>query len=297
MVIGIFLITSAAPFTAKAFTVTLSYDGVVNSNTSWNLAHLPDSDDAALSHAAEIFQATEPGYLHSIFTVTQAYNGYIQGTLTCELRGLTGTYGSTAVPNSTVYATATLVTDAWLYNSAQTVIFEFDRTYYLEDNTQYSIVWYLSENRGTLDATHYMRINGDNTNAKAGNAARFYNGAWEAQNSSEAYAKVYVTSEAGDIPATPGPLPTGGLDVDTSDADAVMNALIGYGVPVVVMLLPTIFIWLIGGRGKWPMLIGIAIGAGIGFVFGLVPIWLVFLIAIGEIGLAYSDVTSGNGMT
>lgn len=97
------------------------------------------------------------------------------------------------------------------------------------------------------------------------------------------------------IDTTPAPTATVNPPTDTEQLFIDLTAFL---TPVLVMMLPALILWWFGGKGKWPLLIGLAIGTGLGYVFitGF-PLWLVFLVAIGIIGMAYSDVSGGGAYT
>lgn len=108
----------------------------------------------------------------------------------------------------------------------------------------------------------------------------------------------YIRTVPNAANATASPAPTGSAVTVPTDLDGIITSLTGFLVPLLITLMPAFLLWFLGGRGKWPMLIGLAIGTGLGYVFVAgFPVWLVFLVAVGIIGMAYSDVNSGNGMT
>lgn len=101
-----------------------------------------------------------------------------------------------------------------------------------------------------------------------------------------------VATAGGETPA-----PTTSPTVPTALED-LYTEIANFLVPVIVMLVPAMLMWWLGGRGKWSLLIGLAIGTALGYVFiAGFPLWLVFLVAIGIIGMAYSDVSGGGAYT
>lgn len=80
----------------------------------------------------------------------------------------------------------------------------------------------------------------------------------------------------------------------TGTSDEFIAAFMQFIVPLLVILLPAILLVVFTrSTDKWILLIGLTIGIGLGYAFGLVPLWLVFLIVIGLIGMAYQSVRGG----
>lgn len=87
---------------------------------------------------------------------------------------------------------------------------------------------------------------------------------------------------------TPGGIWSGG------SYDSLITAFVAFIVPLFVVLLPALLLIVITRKAdKWIILIGLTIGAGLGYYFSMVPLWLVFLITIGLIGMAYQSVRGG----
>lgn len=103
----------------------------------------------------------------------------------------------------------------------------------------------------------------------------------------------YTSPEGGNPDPTPGPLPTGG-SYDTSDIEALIATLVGYLIPLLLFLLPAIFMWWIGRGNLYLILIGLAIGAGLTYLFlGPGYIWLVILVCIGIAAALFMGNRSG----
>lgn len=89
---------------------------------------------------------------------------------------------------------------------------------------------------------------------------------------------------------TPTPSPFG-----DAEWDATIANFTSFVVPLFVVILPMLLLMLITkSHDKWVILIGITIGVGLGYYFSMVPLWLVFLVTIGLIGMAYQSVRGGN---
>lgn len=107
--------------------------------------------------------------------------------------------------------------------------------------------------------------------------------------------KVYTDNDT--VASTPTPFPSGTPNNSNVNVDELANDIADFLIPVIVMLVPAFLLWWLGGKGKWPILIGLAIGTGLGVYFDLVPMWIAFLVAVGLVGMAYSDVSSGGSYT
>lgn len=68
----------------------------------------------------------------------------------------------------------------------------------------------------------------------------------------------------------------------------------GFILPLVILLIPSALLAAMTHHlDKWTLLIGLVIGAGLGVYFALVPVWVLFLIVIGLVGMAYQSVRGG----
>lgn len=89
------------------------------------------------------------------------------------------------------------------------------------------------------------------------------------------------------------PLPTTG-DYDYSDMDVVIAAVASFLIPLILFLLPAFLLGTMTKWSKWPIMIGLTIGSGLVYLFlGPQYLWLVFLVVIGLIGMAYQSVRGG----
>lgn len=78
-----------------------------------------------------------------------------------------------------------------------------------------------------------------------------------------------------------------------TDSSALLSGFMEYIVPLIVILIPAFFMAVPMKMGKWGFITGIAIGSGLGFAFFNVPAWVLFLITIGLVGMAYQSVKGG----
>lgn len=92
---------------------------------------------------------------------------------------------------------------------------------------------------------------------------------------------------------TPTPVPSS-VPGSSGYVNYLIEQLIDFFIPLVIMLIPAFLLGFVCRMGKWGYLIGLAIGAGLGYTFipGF-PVWLIFLVSLGIIGFAYSEVKRG----
>lgn len=254
----------------------------------------PSSSATLVSGCSESFNVSATVYITRV-QVALKKGGTPTGTVYCQLNS----NHTTGMPDVELAVSTTTVNVASLTTSWVNYTFYFvSSMYQLQANEWYA---FSLTGVGVFDAANYVSVMAKSGGSTYVGEPGYYHFETDSADWSVVTAgsdlSFYVWGDTDLASSTTEPLPTGGINVDTSDSDAVFNALIGYMIPIVVMLLPAVFMWLIGGRGKWPLLIGIAIGSGIGYLFGLVPVWLVFLVSVALIGLAYTDVSSGNGRT
>lgn len=258
------------------------------SSTSWKVVH--PSSSADFSAVDETFNSSYTGRL----TLLRVGVGKASGTPSMHMTAYI--YGCdnllNANPNATILATSNtiVVTPNSTYASTpkyDIVDFTFDGTYTLTAGTKYAWVVVVTsvESAGTIG------VAGKGSNQYEGYSSVYYSSTWNGPyNDNDNAFEVYVDTDA---VATPGPLPTGG-SYDTSNTNAVINTLMGYLVPLLLWLLPAGFLGWLTHWEKWPMLIGLAIGGGLCYLFlGTQYVWMVFIVTIGLIGMAYQSVRGG----
>lgn len=77
----------------------------------------------------------------------------------------------------------------------------------------------------------------------------------------------------------------------TEGYGATFTKFMEFVIPVGIIILPAALLCLITRRvDKWLIIIGVVMGTALGAYFTLVPLWVVFLVTIGLIGMVYSEV-------
>lgn len=106
------------------------------------------------------------------------------------------------------------------------------------------------------------------------------------------FSEIFVT--IADNAEEAGPLPTGGA-YDPGSTDELIDTFTGYLIPLILFLLPALILGWLTHWEKWPILIGLAIGSGLTYLFlGTQYVWLVLLVTIGIGASAYQS-TRGPG--
>lgn len=200
---------------------------------------------------------SESGYINAFVMTTTTGNG-------------------TRVENSTNnYNVASL-------NGVTNVTFYFRNTTALYSSSQYRFGWVCVNTLGSS-------ITAVTQNDGSGLIKSGYSDDWS-DNTGTQNMWVYTTGTSGT--ATPAPLPTGG-SYQPTDTDTLINVFIGYLIPLILFLLPALILGWVTHWAKWPILIGLAIGSGLTYLFlGTQYLWLVVMVIIGIASMSYSDFRS-----
>lgn len=266
--ITLFVVLAMIVGTVSATTSAVSENDYAGYN--YDIAPL-SSDYISGGHA---FDGNDQYLSHAIYNLSK--NAGATGVLYAYLYETSGgkpANGASVLETSSPYLVESLDT------SYQTVTFTFSGTYYLDSANDYGIAI-----RAIGQTGHYHIAD----EAGAGAADCFESvsagAAFSYSTTDEPIHYFYTETEYG----TGG---SGGGDWSDTDISALIDNAMEFLVPLIVILLPAIlFIIFFKRTDKWLILIGLAIGVGLGYYFFNIPIWLVFLIAIGLIGMAYSEV-------
>lgn len=279
--------TSYLVIQVQASPVTIAY----NHETAATGSHIHTAHPSSTTNPSmqgESFNVTTSGYITGLAARMSKANNPT-GYLTAEIwNNDSGTYGTNMVPTGAPIATSTSIDIATIGAVTATYTFSFSGsgTEYLEIGHTY-VFTIKAETDSVLNGTEFIGI--ENTVAWEGNSVTYHDSAYYIETGDLWFTITGNTEAPGATPAAT----SSGIIIDNTLYEAIIDFL----TPVFIMLVPSFLLWYLGGKGKWPLLIGLAIGTGLGFVFGLVPIWLVFLVAVGLIGMAYSDVSSGGSYT
>lgn len=200
------------------------------------------------------------------------------GSLSAALINATSPYTIIENSSNTVSTTEITTADTWIN-------FVFSETTLISDSQLYFYAVYVSDD-STFDVANHAHAIGDGSSGVPNNMGTKFSasaGAWTQGGTQDLCMRVYTTTELG-----------GGSEEEQTSLtqmDEIMSGLAAFLLPLLVLLLPALLLIFFTRRtDKWLLLIGLAIGAGLGYYFGLIPVWLVFLVSIGLIGLAYSEV-------
>lgn len=270
------------------------------SATVYEMSHMDDTHD--MGAATQVTQCAGMTLVPSTSLFMWSASFYLQRT-----GSPTGTF-TVGVYNHTDHTSLENSTDSWDFTDIATFApdwyeFGFSGTLNLTVGAEYDIVLQFADTTINYGGGNYVSWGRDadsgDPNSPLNSIAYYWTGAsfeWvEGSGLTDIAHFFYGWDGAADATPTPTAYPT--YDPN-SDTEQLYADLVAFLTPLLVMILPALLLWWLGGKGKWPLLIGLAIGTGLGYVFvSGFPIWLVFLVAIGIIGMAYSDVSSGNGMT
>lgn len=275
--------------TVNAQTITLE-DSYAWSNgdnvTSAFYAQHP-SASAVGSEVGQLFNATQGNYLYSAKFLVHK-DGTPDITLQSFLLGCGGV--ATNDPNATVFATSSnTISTTTLSDGDNNVTFYFEtEAYNLVQNEPYYIVLRLvTVVSGDVNNHLHFLVDASDSN-HLGGYSRYYSSAYDVVPTNDMIFEVYGASVS--IPTDPDSYP----DLDWDSPSGIITGFSRFAIPLVVLLLPVLLLATITrSTDKWIILIGLTIGAGLGFYFGMVPLWLVFLVVIGLIGMAYQSVRGG----
>lgn len=146
---------------------------------------------------------------------------------------------------------------------------------------------------GYVMAGTALRLGVDNTApTDAGQLVAYYSSAWNVPvGTKDLIHNVYTFV---DTSATPTPTPSATAATDSNATNALIETFVDILVPLILFLLPALILGWLTHWQKWPILIGLAIGAGLVYMFlGTQYLWLVVTVIIGIAGMAYSEFRDG----
>lgn len=208
------------------------------------------------------------------------------GTLGARLfkANQTAMYSWKPITSADVQETSNSTYDLSSLTEAIYVTFNFSATYNLTSDERWTVQLYQVSNP---NAIYWLGVS-----ASGGRCYSTTGVTWTSHQYG-VIATIYTTDTEGGVgeePETPG----GDSGYTWTTYDELIEDFVAFVVPVVIIFLPAILLCFITRRwDKWLILIGLAIGVGLGFYFGMVPLWLVFLVTIGLIGMAYQSVRGG----
>lgn len=292
ILLTILTLSLSIPF-AQGATVEL-----INWETTSGHQHLIETHETSTAYASaygQCFNATQAGHLIGVSFYLKAIGNPDMMWFTVKLCNTTAN-GDGLAPGTEIAVSTTFLNGGSIDGvTGEWIEFSFWEDALIYPNTIYALYIYNYGSDGSLAnnvEVHY----GD---AEAGDQALSYwnvyaSGAWIHYNPTSTLGLKVSIHDDVTPDSTPGPTTT----IAPTSTDELYAQLVDFLVPLLVMILPALLLWWLGGKGKWPLLIGLAIGTSLGYMFitGF-PLWLVFLVAIGIIGMAYSDVSSGGSYT
>lgn len=167
-------------------------------------------------------------------------------------------------------------------SASGTVYCTFTSTVTLTNNTEYIAAYISSNDTGYAYNAAGGTFCQDNSNVYATPVD-----ATDIECSSSLSPVAYLYCQSDDPTATPTPSVG---PYDSSDTETVINDVANYLVPLILFLLPAFILGWLTHWEKWPILIGLAIGSGLTYLFlGTQYLWLVILVVIGIGAAAYQS--------
>lgn len=286
------LTTCALALAPMVSAVTVTITWWAGSDNNWlRLEAVHPAAGSAVSAVSQSFNASQTGYV-TLLSLSMKKVGTPNGTLIATINGVAADGEN---PNATVFTTS----NSFAISDISTLSyafydFVFPGDYAVTQYLNYTLIIYVSE-ASTISTSSYVIVNA-NYNVNYPDCAEYFASAWSITDGGRFNLYLYGSDTPLTLPSASPTSPTW-TPFYGSGGDDSYGTAVNFLIPVAIMLLPALLLWWLGGRGKWPILIGLAIGTGLGYFFGYVPIWLVFLVAIGLIGMAYSDVSSGGSYT
>lgn len=214
---------------------------------------------------------------------------------------------ASAHPNSTILEVSSGVSIASLGGTVDEVTFSFSGNTQLSANSAYAFTVMLSA-VGHYDASSFVQFK--EAHSGSGSTSYMYNlGDWSSFAGGQGPLRVYGQSEPETAPtATPTPtlpasfspvptysptiLPTWSIPpINDGTIDDFTAAVVNVLVPIIFLVFPAFLLGVFLRGGKWGFMIGMMIGASLGFIFfaNYVPLWLVFAVFVGIAAMAWGS--------
>lgn len=247
-------------------------------------------EDATVAGSANLGVNTIGGTKIANSSCNDQYLSYVQFCWKNTTNGAAPTFtayiyqlNATGVPSTDATALETsneahtTTTNAWTWYT-----FTFDNVT-LMDSTSYGYAIVIN-NTGSNAYTGFA------TSSLAADIVRSAStGLWSA-GTNRYLIRVYTESAYGGPTPTPAPTAAG-----LSTTNEVITTFTGYLIPLIMFLLPALILGWLTRWQKWPILIGLAIGAGLTYLFlGTTYLWLVILVVIGIGASAYQSTRGGS---
>lgn len=258
----------------KADTYTI-YSNAGGSTTGITIKTQHPSASSLYSAVYITFEADVTAYLTEISVELMQTDSPV-GNLTCALYSASGyTIGSLLETSETVLDETTITGSYVWYN------FTFGGETLLTFDTDYAIAFFNDGSFGTYDKVYV----GQTVNNFAGfGVGAYYSSAWYSGMSGYDNDGSLIVYGAD---AEPTPTPYFWMEDTIEDFVSFLAPLIILMIPVFLMLL---LAKSIRANSVWFVIIGLVIGAALGYVFVGLPAWFIFLIAVAIIGLVYHEV-------
>lgn len=256
----------------------------VGSFQEYEVTAVHPSANADHSGAGQGFKPSVDGYYLTAIRVSMKKTGSPTGALVARIVELdanstTGQCTENVLGTSTNYIISSDLTGLYANYT-----FTFNQTLQLQNDIYYGFTVtgynasYTAANKAVIEADRYSASN----NYADGVAAYYSSSSWHKELLFSLYFEIFANVDAYEEPEPPPP--------DTIWDNADITQLATYAVALGIILLPLgVLMALRVSMNPFIILIAIGLGAGLGWVLmpTVVPLWLVFVVVIGLIGLAY----------
>lgn len=292
----------------RADTYLMYSIGGFSSNKHLTVVH--PSSTSGLSAYAFIVKMDTTGYVRDVQFYLGRTGVSLTGWLFCVISNYTGTLNSSAVPdNSEIIEVSGMRSVLDIPSSGNAWLdFYFSGDTQLTAGTAYA--FYVTVGAGFFNDANYVRVNYLNHAGHDANSAQYLLDGWGFDSNQRiGPLQVYGSLEP---ESTPTATPTATLPASFSPNPSVtatvyptfsfnpvgggtdeefISAVVNVLVPIIFLVFPAFLLGVVLKGGKWGFMIGMMIGASLGFIFFsvYVPLWLVFAVFIGIAAMAWGS--------
>lgn len=281
--LGILVLTVALSFAIQLRPVKAVEDFLMATQTddggAYNIVGVFLANDTYYAGYGNVFNVDQTGYLTEV-RVHMKRQGSPDASIGCKV--FTQYFAEDYPYNgsSVLVETSTTTIEAGSLSTVETeYTFEFSQTSALTSGNMYSFFIYTIE-ATLIDSSNYYKLYYESLTDYEAYVYTWYNPtpAWATYPTSALLFNVYANVES---------LAGGGGEEEYWWTEETIGNFVNLVVILVIVLIPSVILGKLFKLGTYGYATGIVIGAAIGYIFypSIVPIWLVFAVLIGIIGL------------